>query len=69
MELLILKTDDGYIRVKNGKYTLSSLDKASVFPMHKLPMVKEHRSKLISSSFKRPRIKQLILTEQPFEVD
>ncbi len=64
MELLIIKSGNDYIRVKKEKYFLVRLDKASVFPMEKLNLVKLHKSRLNMEGFKEVDIKRLILTEK-----
>ncbi len=66
MELLIIKTQNGYIRFKDDGYHLCALDKASVFPMNKLDQVKSHLSDLQVGSYPDAVINKLILTEEPF---
>lgn len=64
MELLILKAEKNYIRVKDGDYLRVGLDKASVFPMDRLPDVRAHESRLNDSGFHGVCVKKLILTEE-----
>jgi hypothetical protein len=68
MELLIIKSGDDYIRVKAEQYLLCRLDKASVFPMHKLQEVKSHANILREKGFDRISIARLTLSEEPFEI-
>ncbi len=65
-ELLIIKDNENYIRVKENQYSCCSLDKASVFPMDKILNVKEHVKCLKNKGFDRACIYKLILTEIPF---
>ncbi len=67
MELLIIKTDDDYIRVKDGLYEAVGLDKARVFPMEKLDRVKTHLAEVRAGGFPRAAIYRLCLTEKPLE--
>jgi hypothetical protein len=69
MELLILKSDEDYIRVKEGGYICCRLDKASVYPMGKLEQVRRHAGRLRESGFCRVSICRLKLWEEPFEGD
>ncbi len=64
MELLILKSGTDYIRLKDEGPVMVQLDKASVFPMGKINMVKTHKADLIASGFKNVSIRKLILTEE-----
>ncbi|MDM8537751.1 hypothetical protein QUF70_13420 [Desulfobacterales bacterium HSG17] len=64
MEFLIIKTGKDYIRVKDDKFHIVKLDKASVFPFEKLDLVKNHESSLQQQGFKDACIKKLILTEE-----
>ncbi len=66
-ELLIIKNNDAYIRVKENQYFLCALDKASVFPVDKILNVKEHVKCLKNNGFDNACIYRLILTEIPFE--
>lgn len=66
MELLIIKTDQGYIRFKEGRYLSVNLDKASVFPLDQLKAVKSHLNTMKTKGFDTARIKRLILTEEDF---
>ncbi len=68
-ELLIIKSDSKYIRIKEGGYILCGLDKASVFPIEKLEDVKNHLEKIKENGRFSPVIFKLILREEPFVVD
>lgn len=59
-----MKSGDNYIRVKNEEYLLVQLDKASVFPMDKLDLVRRHKTSLITAGFEQVALKKLILTEE-----
>ena len=63
-ELLVIKYNDSYIRVKDGEYTICGLDKASVFPMEKMEEVKEHIKKIKEKQNCSPSIFKLILREE-----
>jgi len=67
MELLIIKSGKNYIRVKDEAYTTCRLDKASVFPIDMLDVVKTHFKKLKEKQFPKVSIRKLTLTEEPFE--
>ncbi|MCG8566869.1 MAG: hypothetical protein MI747_17495 [Desulfobacterales bacterium] len=64
MELLIIRTNDQYIRVKPDEFLEVNLDKASVFPMAQLDHVRELETRLRDTGFKNVRIKKLVLTEE-----
>jgi hypothetical protein len=63
MELLILKSGTTYIRVKEDQFLWVTLDKASVFPMAQLSLVKKHKARLKTQGFESVKIKRLILSE------
>ena len=63
MELLIIKSGASYIRVKEENFLLVTLDKASVFPMEQMPLVKEYEARLKTNGF-TVCIKKLILSEK-----
>jgi len=67
MELLIIKSADRYIRVKDGGYLLTGLDKASVFPMTELATVREHAQAAEAAGLACISLKKLILTEEDFQ--
>lgn len=67
MELLLIKCGDDYIRVKNGQYLHCGLDKASVYPLEKLPTVREHVATLRREGVAGVCIRKLLLTETAFE--
>jgi hypothetical protein len=64
MELIIIKSKDRYIRVKEDAYLCVNLDKASVFPMEKIETARAHEQKLKNENFKHVRLKKLVLTEE-----
>lgn len=64
MELLIIKTGTQYLRVKPDEFIQVSLDKASVFPMDRLPHVKKLEQEAKTRGYEEARIKKLILTEE-----
>lgn len=64
MELIIIKSGDKYIRVKDSQYLLVQLDKASVFPMDKLELVRQHEAALLAAGFGEIVLKKLILSEE-----
>ncbi|MDA8136497.1 MAG: hypothetical protein M0T82_17905 [Desulfobacteraceae bacterium] len=64
MELLILKSGPDYIRYKDGAYLRTVLDKASVFPMDRIMLVRQHAEALKDKGFEGVSIKKLVLTEE-----
>ncbi len=64
MELLIIKSNDHYLRVRPDEFLLVGLDKASVFPMNRLDHVKTLEQKARTRGHKDVRIKKLILSEE-----
>lgn len=66
-ELLIIKTENRYVRVKSSEYLICGLDKASVFPMEKLETVREHAAAAAEQLGGAPRIYKLILREEPLK--
>lgn len=64
MELLILKSDQAYIRFKDNGYLLVKLDKASVFPIDQMELVRMHERRLKEKGFLNVCIKKLVLTEE-----
>ena len=67
MELIIIKSENKYIRTTNGNYEITGLDKASVFPMEKRDMVNRHRDALTDQGFKNVHLKKLVITEEDFD--
>jgi hypothetical protein len=67
MELLVIKSGKDYIRVQAENYIPCQLDKASVFPLHKLEAVRTHVHLLKEKGFRRIWISRLTLSETPFE--
>jgi hypothetical protein len=66
MELLIIKNETEYVRVKGDAYLFVGLDKASVFPLEKIETVKGHLQKLQTRGFKHVSIYRLKLIEEPY---
>ena len=64
MELLILKSGLDYIRYKDGAFLRTELDKASVFPMDRMALVREYEKALKDQEFENVSIKKLVLTEE-----
>lgn len=62
-ELLIIKSKNRYIRVKNNTYSLCGLDKASVYPMTDVETVSRHCRHLKDKGFDDICIRKLIITE------
>jgi len=67
MELLILKSGERYMHVKPEGGHLGGIEKASVYPMQKLPEVKQLIRDLSRQGFQDISIWKLILTEMPLE--
>lgn len=64
MVLLILKSGEKYIRLKDGRYLLVGLEKASVFPLDKMDVVRRHESRLNKEGFMNICVKKIVLTEE-----
>lgn len=64
MELLIIKSGNDYIRIKENRFVLCGLDKASVFPVDLADEVRSLRDRLESEGVRHVCIKKLVLTEQ-----
>ena len=64
MELLIIKTQNQYIRIKNEDYHLVNMDKASVFPMKRYDEVQAHAQILMEKGYETVVIKKLVITEE-----
>ena len=64
-ELLILKHNAGYIRVKDELYMNCGMDKASAFPVTELKTVENHRLELTHQGFVNAAIYRLIIREEP----
>ncbi len=67
-QLLIIKTGEAYIRVKEGEYGVCGLDKASVFPMEKLETVKAHVAAMEKVHGWPGVIHRLILREEILDI-
>jgi len=66
MELLIIRSADQYIRVKDGEYLRVGLDKASVFPLEQLDAVRHHAEAARAAGWDEIHLKKLVLTEEDF---
>ena len=66
MDLLVIKSRDSYIRVREGRYQLGALEKASVFPVAQLDEVQCHLKALCKQGITGARIYRLTLTEEPW---
>jgi len=64
MELLIIKTRGGYIRVKPEEFLAVNLEKASVFPMAELDHVRDLADRARDRGFEAVVVKKLVLTEE-----
>lgn len=64
MELLIIRTQDRYLRFKENQILEVRLDKASVFPMDRLDHVRDLERQAVVQGFKNTIIKKLVLTEE-----
>ncbi len=67
MELIIIKSGERYIRVKDGEYLLVQIDKASVFPMDKLNVARGHEKNLVADRFANVSLKKLVLSEEELD--
>ncbi|MBU0973435.1 MAG: hypothetical protein KKC20_22525 [Proteobacteria bacterium] len=63
MELLILKSNQHYIRVREDGFETVNLDRASVFPMDQMDRVRDHAARLKTKGFESVHIRKLILSE------
>lgn len=66
MELLIMKSTRGYVRVSKDGYDLCDFHKASVFPLDKIDAVKVHLEKLNRGDLAPVSINRLVIMEEPF---
>ena len=64
-QLLIIKNNEDYIRVKQEGSICCRVDKASVFPVAELNTVKGHVKALKEQGFAAAAIYKLIMTEEP----
>jgi hypothetical protein len=65
MQLLIKKTGNEYIRIKDGSYDAVGLDKASVFPWEQLAQAKDQLADVRNHGFPKAALYRLTLTETP----
>ena len=66
MELLIIKNNTEYVRVKEDTYLFVGLDKASVFPLERIETVRGHIKNLQARGFEHASIYRLKLSEEPY---
>ncbi|MCP4021718.1 MAG: hypothetical protein GY729_07740 [Desulfobacteraceae bacterium] len=66
MVLLLIKSGQDYIRIKDDEYLLSDMDKASVFPLNQINVVKSHVDQLNNLSFTDICVKKLVISEEDF---
>lgn len=66
-ELLIIKSDQGYVRVKDGGYETGPMERASVFPISRLSEVRTHEKILREQYAMTTHLFKLTLIEEPFE--
>ena len=64
-QLLIIKNNEDYIRLKQEGYICCRVDKASVFPMAELNTVKGLVKELKNQGLAEAAIYKLIITEEP----
>ncbi len=69
IDLIIIKKGDMYIRFKGNDYLTCKLDKASVFPLDQIDMVKTHLIKLKQKGFEQVSVRKLTLVEKPFDIE
>ena len=67
MELLILKTGEDYICIKDNRYSKCGLDKASVFPLDQVEKVAFHLAELRKNYFSNAAVFKLIVEEKPYD--
>ena len=65
-ELLIIKAGNHYFRFKDQQYHTCELNKASVFPLDKIDVVRELIKRLLEDGIAKPHIAKLIITEEPY---
>lgn len=65
-ELLIIKTENAYIRITDRDYETCTLEKASVFPLDHLSDVKQHTEALQQRHGITPGVFKLTIVEEPF---
>ncbi len=68
MELLVIKCGEQYVRIKEGRYSLCSMQKASVFSTGALEEVKAHLLELNSKGYQSPKIYKLVIHEEEWGV-
>ncbi len=65
-ELLIIKAGNQYFRFKDRQYHTCELNKASVFPLDKIDVVRELINRLLEDGIAKPQITKLTITEEPY---
>jgi len=66
MELLVFKTGEHYIRVRETEHELTSMAKASVYPLAQVEMVEKLFQEL-NTRFDALEIKKLTITESDYK--
>lgn len=66
MELLIIKSNMDYFRIKEGEYLKCHMDKASVFPLDQIDTVTAHIDALKEKGESEAAICKLTITEEPY---
>lgn len=66
MELLVIRSADQYIRVKDGEYLRGGLEKASVFPLRQLDAVRHHAEAAKAAGWEDISLKKLVIIEEDF---
>lgn len=67
MELLCLKCDESYLRIADENYTLTTVNKASVYPVKDAEMVKTICRKL-QEELNSLKIVKLTISEESFNI-
>jgi len=65
MELLVLKSNDNYIRIKGNSFEFTNMDKASVYPLSEVKKVKDFFDKL-QKDISDLTIRKIVITETEF---
>ncbi len=64
MELLIIKSGHHYIRVLDNCYQRVGIDKASVFPVEHIELVRQHEATAAKQGCHDVCIRKLVMTEE-----
>lgn len=66
-ELLAIRDDDNYFRLRESHTEQCSMAKASVFPLERVDFVRQQLSRLQGENHPNARIVKLIITEEPYQ--